>query len=166
MTTIPRRRALKVVGDNDEIGLPRDQWGDFTVTGRPRCKGIKLDGTRCGAFRNPRTGFCYQHDPNVTDEARAATLKKAGQGNSRVARAQRMLPPRLRAVFDRLDVAMVEVVEGTLSPARAAALAALSSASVRVLQAGEFEEELRRLRETIGEDADYDAPPPALHLED
>jgi hypothetical protein len=158
-------RALTVVEELDEIGLPRDRWGDLTVTGRPRCKGIKLDGTRCGAFRNPRNGFCYQHDPNVTYEARQATLKRAGQGNTRAARAQRMLPPRLRAVFDRLETAMVDVIDGTLSPTRASALAALSSASVRVLVAGELEEEVRRLRSMVGDDADWD-PPPTLQLDE
>lgn len=158
MTTTRRSRALIVVSDTDEIGLPRDQWGDFTVTGRPRCKGVKHDGTRCGAFQG-RSGYCFNHDPTI-DATRKHNVKvHAGQSTSRVARAQRMLPPRLRAVFDRLDTAMVDVLDGTLSPTRAAALAALSSASVRVLQAGEFEEEMRRLRAAIGDDFDDDPTP-------
>jgi hypothetical protein len=69
-----------------------------------------------------------------------------------------MLPPRLRGVFERLDTAMDEVVDGTLSPTRATALASLASASVRVLQAGEIEEEVRRMSEAIADDAD--TPPP------
>ena len=67
-----------------------------------------------------------------------------------------MLPPRLRVVFDRLDVAMEEVVAGTLSTGRATALAALASASVRVLQAGEFEERLRTLEHASGDTDDLD----------
>lgn len=125
----------------------------------PRCKGVKHDGTRCGAFQG-RSGFCFNHDPTI-DATRKHNVKVHGGQSTRVARAQRMLPPRFRAVFDRLDVAMVDVLDGTLSPTRASALAALSTASVRVLQAGEFEEELRRLRAAIGDDLDDD-PTPAL----
>lgn len=142
-------KALAIVPSNDEL----------TIQGRPRCRGVKADGLRCGSFQNPRTGFCYYHDPAIDHAAKQAKRALGGQHSAKVVRLQRMLPPRLRAVFDRLDDAMVDVVAGTLSPARASALAALSSASVRVLQAGEFEEELRRLRSAIGDDFDDDPTP-------
>jgi hypothetical protein len=151
------RTNLALVPDLDGIGMPRDQWGDLTPNGSPRCKGMKGD-RRCLSFAG-RSGYCFNHDPAIDKERRREAKANGGRNTSRLARAQKLLPPRLRTVFDRLDSAMVEVVEGTLSPVRASALAALASASVRVLQAGEFEEELRRLRAAVGEDADFDAVP-------
>ncbi len=138
-------RVVRSGADLDEIGLPRDEWGDFTPNGSPRCKGVKADGKRCLAFRG-RRGFCFQHDPAISDEQRHATKVKGGKATSTEARAEkRMLPPRLRAVFDRLDLAMTEVHDGTLSPTRGQAMASLAGAAVRTLEAGELEEKVRRM---------------------
>jgi hypothetical protein len=141
------KAALAIVPDDD----------DLTVTGSPRCRGIKADGTRCGSFRG-RSGYCFNHDPNVDRAAKFAARGRGGRNSSRAVRAQRMLPPRLRPVFERLERAMDEVVEGTISPTRATALASLASASVRVLEAGEMEERLRRMETATGDEED--APPP------
>jgi hypothetical protein len=153
-----KKVPLAVVPDQDddtldEIGLPRDEWGDFTPTGQPRCKGVKADGLRCRAFQG-RSGYCFFHDPNITPAQKNAQRAKGGHHNSRVSRAERMLPDRLKPVFTRLESAMQEVVDGTLSPTRAQALASLASASVRVLEAGEIEEKVRKM-EAAAEGDEY-----------
>ena len=135
----------------DEIGLPMDELGNLTPNGRPRCKGLKPDGTRCRAFQG-RTGYCFHHDDRLTDKDRYRARQKGGQHSSKIARAEKMLPPRLRNVFQRLDQAMIDVVEGTLPPTRASALASLASASVRVLEAGEIEERLRDMERVASDD--------------
>jgi hypothetical protein len=140
--------ALKVVHDDD-----------LTASGLPRCRGIKANGERCGSFAGPR-GFCMWHDPNIPEERKRAQHAAGGAATSRAARAQRMLPPRLRPVFDRLEQAMGDVVDGSLSPQRASALAALSSAAVRVLEAGEMEERLRKIESAAGDDPTDPTPRP------
>jgi hypothetical protein len=55
------------------------------------------------------------------------------------------MPARLRPVAERLERALDEVHAGKLDYRRAAAMASLASAIVRVTTAGEFEERLRRL---------------------
>lgn len=128
---------------------------DVTANGSPRCHGIKANGQRCGGFAG-KSGYCFNHDPNTTEQQKYAVRASGGKATSTTAKMQRMLPPRLRAVFERLDTAMVDVVEGNLSTGRATALAALASASVRVLQAGEFEERLRTLEHASGSDEEAD----------
>lgn len=159
---MPRKVPLAIVPDEDddgldEIGLPRDVWGDFTPTGQPRCKGVKANGHRCQSFQG-RSGFCYFHDPRISQADKQAQRARGGTNSSRVARMERMLPPRLRPVFERLETAMVEVVDGTLSPTRAQALASLASASVRVLEAGELEEKVRKMEEVAGDDTPTPGP--------
>ena len=149
-------RVVKPGVELDEIGMPRDEWGDNTPNGSPRCKGVKADGKRCLAFQG-RRGFCYQHDPAITDAQRHASKVKGGSMTSTAARAEkRMLPPRLRSVFDRLDDAMKEVHDGTLSPARGQAMASIAGAAVRVLEAGELEEKIRKMERAAEGDFDGD----------
>ncbi|HEV8489553.1 MAG TPA: DUF5763 domain-containing protein [Candidatus Limnocylindrales bacterium] len=131
---------------------------DLTPTGNPRCKGIKKDGVRCGAFAG-RSGFCYFHDPNITADAKAKTRVLAGRSSSTVSRVQRLMPPRLRSVFDDVVKAMADVQSGALSPTRASALASLATAAVRVLMTGEMEERQRRI-DALLHDPDDSTPPP------
>lgn len=127
-----------------------------TPTGLPRCRGIKKDGERCGAFAG-REGFCYYHDPRISDEQKTRTRALGGQAGGTFSRMQRLMPPRLRGVFDDVVNAMADVQSGVLSPPRATALASLATAAVRVLEAGELEERLRTLEATT---ADEDDPSP------
>ncbi len=113
---------------------------DWTLKGRPRCHGIKKNGQRCGSFAG-YSGWCFAHDPNVTWDDRAEYRKVTGPGN----RLVKMMPPRLRPVFEDLVKAMGDVVTGKITPSQASALAALATASVRVLTSGEMEERLRAL---------------------
>lgn len=151
--------ALPALGEVDEIGLPRDELGDKTPNGSPRCKGVRPDGKRCRAFQG-RRGYCYQHDPKVTDAMRHRSRSLGGKNTSTVARSERMLPPRLRGVFSHVERALLEVYDGTLAPARAQAMASLAGAAVRVLEAGEMEEKVRRMERAAQGDLDADLDDP------
>lgn len=145
------KRALAIVDDEDD---------ELTITGRPRCQGIKAaDGKRCGSFRGP-SGFCFNHDPRNTEEAKREARALGGYNSSRAARMQRMLPPRLRPIFHKLEEAMDAVVDGSMAPTRATALASLASASVRVLEAGELEERMRKIEASADDEEGDDTPAP------
>ncbi len=64
---------------------------------------------------------------------------------------EKLMPRRLRPVYDRLETALQDVHEGRLDVGRAKAMASVAGAMVRVLQAGELEELTRKLREFQGE---------------
>jgi hypothetical protein len=51
------------------------------------------------------------------------------------------------AVFDRLEEALGQLHAGDLDPKRAQAMAALASAMVRALTAGELEDRVRQLEQ-------------------
>ena len=140
-------------GELDEAGLTPDEWGDLTPNGSPRCKGVKANGKRCGSFRSPVTGFCFNHDPTVPPQVKRQSKVNGGRYGSK---QMSMIPTRLRPVFDRLTTAMDDVLAGTLSPARAGALASLSTAAVRVLEAGEMEERMRKMEAAAGGGDDLD----------
>ena len=142
------RAALRVVSDDDI---------DTTPSGLPRCTGRKADGSRCKAFAG-KAGTCYWHDERVSDAQKAKTRTLAGRSSAKWRRAQRLMPPRLRPVFDDLMQAMEDLKAGRMFAKEATALASLATASVRVLEAGEIEERLRSLEESSA-DAD-DTPPP------
>src|SRR5450756_295381 len=110
---------------------------DWTRKGRPRCHGMRLYGEgRCQSFSG-YNGFCSAHDPNGS---LARTRKENPQRFSRGGnKLMRLMPPRLRPVFEQLVVAMQDVYSGAITPSQATALAALATASVRVLQSGELE---------------------------
>jgi hypothetical protein len=114
-----------------------DEW---TLKGRPRCHGWKAGGQRCGSFAG-YSGYCGAHDPDGVEERAKKMHPIHGPGN----KLMRMMPPRLRPVFEQLVVAMQDVYKGTITPSQATALAALATAAVRVLTSGELEERLRAL---------------------
>ena len=108
-----------------------------------RCPAVRRDGTPCSAMAGS-SGFCVGHNPGA-QEAR----RKGGQSTSRAARAQRLLPARLRPVADRLEQALRQGHDGELDPRLATAMASLAGALVRVLTSGEMEERLRALEAQV-----------------
>ncbi len=44
---------------------------------KPRCKGVKKDGTPCPAWptNNVTQGYCFGHDPGITSEMRSGFAK-------------------------------------------------------------------------------------------
>lgn len=109
-----------------------------------RCAALKSSGVQCTA-KAVSNGLCIGHLPGAT-EAR----KRGGKATSREARADRLLPTRLKPIAELLEVAFREVHAGTLDPKVGSAMAALSGALVRVIVSGELEERLRRLEEGSG----------------
>lgn len=112
------------------------------------CKAITNDGQSCWGIAHP-SGFCFAHDPAL-EQKREAGRVNGGRNSSRVARLDKLMPRRLRPVYDRLETALQDVHEGRLDIGRAKAMASLAGAMVRVLQAGELEELTRKIRELQG----------------
>jgi len=127
--------------DLDPNRVLRDD-DDWTLKGRPRCHGWKATGPRCGSFAG-YSGFCNAHEPDG---------RMVKSGNSRTGpysrganKLMKLIPTQLRPVFEKLVGAMQDVYTGAITPSQATALAALATASVRVLMAGELEQRLRAL---------------------
>ena len=112
------------------------------------CRANRKDGEPCRA-QALRDGLCLSHSP-VYKERMAAARKKGGRNKSRSARVEKLMPRRLRPVFNLLARAMVETYEGGLDPRQANAMSSLAGAMVRVLVGGEIEERVRRLEEQAG----------------
>jgi hypothetical protein len=94
------------------------------------------------------SGFCFAHDPERRAE-RAAASARGGQGKSRIARVERLVPGTLRPVLARLLEALEEAHAGTLDPRTAGALAALAGAIVKVYTVGTVEEQIAQLQEHV-----------------
>lgn len=116
-------------------------------TEHKRCAATRKNGQPCNARALPDSQYCFSHDPG-RKEQRDAARRKGGHNSAKVVRLQRLMPPRLIPIFDRIEQALEQTHEGTLEPAQANALANLSRALVTLLQAGEFEARLRSLEET------------------
>lgn len=113
---------------------------------RPQCQATRRDGRPCTALAVGESAFCVGHRPGAR-EARA----KGGQQHGNVARALKLLPSRLQPVAVQLETALAEVHAGTLKPSAAGAMAALATALVRVVQAGELEERTRAVERRLAE---------------
>jgi hypothetical protein len=133
---------------------------DLTLHGRPRCHGIRSAGGRCQGFAG-KSGYCFNHDPATTPQHRREAQRMRGPGN----RLVKMMPPRLRPVFEDLVSAMKDLRDNRITPSQATALSALATASVRVLMSGELEERLRALDAATAGDGDP-APPPGGYDDD
>ena len=103
-----------------------------------RCVSTRRDGAPCTAQAGT-SGYCIGHDPGAPKARR-----KGGHGKSRAARAQKLLPARLRPAAERLERALNEVHDGELDPRAATAMPSLAGALVRVITAGELEEPTAR----------------------
>src|SRR4051794_18530965 len=91
---------------------------------RPKqCVGQRRDGLPCTA---PAllSAYCWAHDPEREQE-RAEGRRKGGRNRADVVRLRGLVPPRLMAVYERLEQALAQVHEGALEPKQAQAMAAL-----------------------------------------
>ena len=104
-----------------------------------RCPAFRKDGQACTALARA-DGYCVGHSPQA-QEAR----RKGGLNSSRAARADKLLPSRLRPVVAALEDALKEVHKGELDPRVGTAMASIAGALVRVISVGELEERLRVL---------------------
>lgn len=120
------------------------------------CPTARRDGEACQA-RPTRSGYCLAHDPSLAEKRQQARLR-GGYGKSRAARAQKILPHDLRSMDDVLSSAIIGVYRGNLLPSQGSAIAALSSARVRVreialrmAEQGELRDRISALEDKINE---------------
>ncbi|MDP2858887.1 MAG: hypothetical protein Q8P50_13050 [Bacillota bacterium] len=86
------------------------------------------------------------HDPALREKAQEAR-RAGGYNSARAARLGKLVPPRLMAVYDTLELALGQVYRGEIDPRVATAMASLAGAMVRVLTSGELEARVRALEE-------------------
>lgn len=110
------------------------------------CQATRRDGQPCQARALPGSAFCWAHDPTQAGK-RTDARRRGGQHSAKVHRLRGLVPPRLVAVYDRLEVALGETHDGTLTPPQAQAMASLARAMVAVLTAGELEARVRELEQ-------------------
>lgn len=94
------------------------------------------------------TTLCYAHDPARVAE-RDEARRRGGQNRASAVRLRGLVPPRLLAVYDRLESALERVDNGELDPRPAQAMASLARALVAVITAGEYEERIRALEAKV-----------------
>ena len=109
-----------------------------------RCSAITTAGAPCPNRTLPHSSFCFAHDPALAAR-REDARRKGGAATRRSERLARMIPGQLQTVYTTLETALAEVHDGTITPSVANAMAAIASAMVRTLTAGEMEERLRAL---------------------
>jgi len=111
---------------------------------RQRCRATRKDGAPCRAWAQ-KDGLCIGHSPGAVEARR-----RGGRNSSKKARADRLLPLRLRPILETLEKALSEVHAGALEPRQAGAMASLAGAIVKVYETGLLEERLTDLEARIG----------------
>jgi hypothetical protein len=110
------------------------------------CAATRKDGRPCTTPVVGDASYCFAHDPALAAK-RANARRKAGENRASAKRLTKLLPPRLIGVFDVLEQALTDVLDGSLEPRQATAAAALARALVSVLMAGELEARVKTLEE-------------------
>ncbi len=108
------------------------------------CHATKRNGEPCGSAVVLASGYCFLHDPDRHADARNASAR-GGQGKSRIARLDRLVPASLKPTIALLFTALEETHAGTLDPRQAGAMAALAGAISRLYTSGVLEERLAAL---------------------
>ena len=87
------------------------------------CKSAKQDGSPCkGQGLEQFDGYCIAHGPADQNRERRAGAGKASATPATAARADKRIPERLQGVINALTEGMIQVQEGTLSPAAYSAM--------------------------------------------
>jgi len=108
---------------------------------RQRCKSNRKDGQQCRAWAQ-ESGLCVFHSPDSAEARR-----KGGFNSSKRARADKLVPLRLRPILGLLEQGLIQVHSGQLDPRQAQAMASLAGAIVRVYESGVMEERISSLEE-------------------
>lgn len=114
-----------------------------------RCVGLRKDGSQCNGLALGSL-YCFAHDPARAGE-RVQARRKGGRNSAKIVRLRGLAPPRLRDLFDVLEVAVGEVHGGALAPPAATAMAALARAMVAVLDAGDLAERVAELEQAVSD---------------
>ena len=110
------------------------------------CHATRNDGQPCTTPVVSTGRYCFGHDPDLAAK-RAEARRRGGANRANRVRLAKIMPVRLIPVWEQLEQALADVLDGRLEPRQASAAASLGRALVAVLQAGEFEERLRKLEE-------------------
>ena len=87
------------------------------------CKSAKQDASPCqGQGLEQFDGYCIAHGPADQNRERRARGGKASATPATAARADKRIPERLQGVINALTEGMIQVQEGTLSPAAYSAM--------------------------------------------
>ena len=85
------------------------------------CKGIRKDGSPCqGQALDQFNGLCIAHGP--TPEQAYQWRSEGGKNSATAARLDKRIPERFKFLHDILETGLKQVLDGTLSPARYAAV--------------------------------------------
>lgn len=109
------------------------------------CSATRRDGQPCQAVAT-RDGLCMAHSPALREKAKEAR-RAGGHNSARAKRLGKLIPPRLVALYDTLELALGQVYRGEIDPRVATAMASLAGAMVKVLTSGELEQRVRLLEE-------------------
>src|SRR5215211_1131941 len=112
------------------------------------CSGTRSDGSPCTSMIVLTSGKCFAHDEECRAERRAAS-SRGGQGKSRIARVEKLVPGTLRPVLALLLEALEETRRGECDPKVAGALAALAGAIVKVYGSATVEQQIADLEAQI-----------------
>ena len=85
------------------------------------CKGIRKDGSPCkGKGLDQYDGYCIAHGPTPDQAHEWRSL--GGKNSATAARLDKRIPERFKFLHDILETGLKQVLDGTLSPARYAAV--------------------------------------------
>jgi len=116
------------------------------------CSAIATGGQQCGAARLRDSAFCLWHDPEHADVV--AEARKVGGGRKRkeatISVAYDFEGLESVGQIRRLvEVAVIDALSLENSVARARALAYLAQTAGKLLEAGDLEERLERIEQTL-----------------
>jgi len=121
------------------------------MTGNKLCTAIRRDGQPCQA-RPIESGLCFAHADSLRQRTQEGR-KRGGHNRSKVARAQKYVPPDLTAVRQLLEAALVQVFQGTLPASRGTALASIAGAICRLHDTGQLQMRLDELESRLESEA-------------
>ncbi len=122
-----------------------------------RCKATNRTGEPCSAAHY-QDGWCRWHHPSLK-EARKAERIAGGEARSNKRRARKLLldarmsPPEIEGLLCR---SMLQVMSGHMAPNMLSAIAAGARAFVAVREAGDVEERLAAVEESLAQSAPTD----------
>ena len=113
------------------------------------CSATRADGRPCMTRALPGKEHCFAHDASLRERRRQGNAA-GGRGKAQAQRAEKLVPQVLRPVLHQLLSGLVQVSDGRMTPRTGTALASISTAIVRVYEAGLLEERVRDLEQSHG----------------
>ncbi len=118
---------------------------------KPKCKFIKSNGKRCGAWAMTDSDFCFTHDPNKKEE-RALAISKGGKSPKK---NYNPLPPvelsDNKSVANLLAQTINEVRAGEIDLRVANCIGYLSGHLIKALEISDIEKRVEEIEKIIQE---------------